>query len=170
MLRNQVNDLKRQNDEYIDRLEKQHDELQRLNAKIKDVTLINKQLNDELNEKTEQICHLHSENSRCVLISWHSIFMSKYHLKWIHRLFSPYFIANFCRITIEITKLVNEMKNGQENESHLSLQLASERKATDSTSKSLTKCEELLKKITNKNELLGRENTSLADNVWDVID
>lgn len=61
------------------------------------------------------------------------------------------------------------MKNGQENESHLSLQLASERKATDSTSKSLTKCEELLKKITTKNELLGRENTSLADNVRNEI-
>lgn len=66
VLQNQVNDLKLQNDEHIDRLEKQNDELQRLNGKIKDVTLINNQLNDELNEKTEQICHLHSENSRCV--------------------------------------------------------------------------------------------------------
>ena len=57
------------------------------------------------------------------------------------------------------------MKNGQENESHLSLQLASERKNTDSTSKSLTKCESLLKKLTDKNEQLGRENSALADNV-----
>lgn len=75
------------------------------------------------------------------------------------------FFFIFLRLTIEITKLVSEMKNGQENESHLSLQLASERKHTDSTSKSLTKCESLLKKLTDKNEQLGRENTALADNV-----
>lgn len=66
--RNQVNDLKRQNNEYNDRLEKQNEEMQRMNAKLKDTTLINQQLNDELNEKTEQICHLHSENSRCVCV------------------------------------------------------------------------------------------------------
>lgn len=59
-----MNDLKRQNDEYVERLEMQNDELQRINLKVKDATMINKQLNDELNEKTEQICHLHSENSR----------------------------------------------------------------------------------------------------------
>lgn len=75
------------------------------------------------------------------------------------------FFFIFLRLTIEITKLVSEMKNGQENENHLSLQLASERKNTDSTSKSLTKCESLLKKLTDKNEQLGRENTALADNV-----
>lgn len=69
-------------------------------------------------------------------------------------------------MTIEITKLVSEMKNGQENANHLSLQLASERKTTDSTSKLLNKSEALLKKCTDKNELLGRENTSLSDNVW----
>lgn len=59
-----MNDLKRQTDEYVERLEIQNDELQRLNLKVKDATMINKQLNDELNEKTEQICQLHSENSR----------------------------------------------------------------------------------------------------------
>lgn len=69
------------------------------------------------------------------------------------------------RLTIEITKLVSEMKNGQETESHLSLQLASERKNTDSTSKSLSKCESLLQKFTEKNEQLGRENTALANSV-----
>lgn len=69
------------------------------------------------------------------------------------------------RLTTEITKLVTEMKNGQETESHLSLQLASERKNMDSTAKSLTNCEALLKKLTDKNEQLGRENTTLADNV-----
>lgn len=57
------------------------------------------------------------------------------------------------------------MKNGQENESHLSLQLVSERKNTDTTSKSLTKCETLLKKLTEKNEQLGRENATFADSV-----
>lgn len=74
-------------------------------------------------------------------------------------------IRAILRLTIEMTKLVSEMKNGQENESHLSLQLASERKTTDSTSKSLTKCETLLKKFADKNELLSRENTAQADNV-----
>lgn len=69
------------------------------------------------------------------------------------------------RLTIELTKLVSEMKDGQENESHLSLQLASERKNIDSTSKSLSKCESLLKRLTDKNEQIGRENTALADNV-----
>lgn len=57
------------------------------------------------------------------------------------------------------------MKNGQESESHLSLQLACERKNMDSTAKSLTNCETLLKKLTDKNEQLGRENTAMADNV-----
>lgn len=57
------------------------------------------------------------------------------------------------------------MKNGQETESHLSLQLACERKNIDSTAKSLTNCETLLKKLTDKNEQLGRENTAMADNV-----
>lgn len=76
------------------------------------------------------------------------------------------FIWVILRLTIELTKLVNEMKNGQENESHLSLQLSSERKATDLTSKSLAKCEALLKKFTDKNEQIARENTTLAVNVW----
>lgn len=66
---------------------------------------------------------------------------------------------------IEMTKLVTEMKNGQENESHLSVQLATERKNTDSTSKSLVKCEELLKQCSNQSEQLTRENTMLNDNV-----
>lgn len=65
-----MNDLKRQNDEYVERLEMQNDELQRINLKVKDATMINKQLNDELNEKTEQICHLHSENSRYSGFFW----------------------------------------------------------------------------------------------------
>lgn len=46
------------------RLAKQQEEIQLLNAKLKNTTLINTQLNDELNEKTEQICQLHGENSR----------------------------------------------------------------------------------------------------------
>lgn len=62
--------------------------------------------------------------------------------------------------------MVTEMKNGQENESLLSLQLASERKHIDSASNRLSKCELLLKKLTEKNEQLGRDNTALSDNVW----
>lgn len=68
-----------------------------------------------------------------------------------------------------MTKLVTEMKNGQENESHLSVQLASERKNTDSTSKSLIKCEELLKRFTDKSEQLSQENTNLTDNVRNFL-
>lgn len=60
----QAAELKRLNDEHAERFGKQVDELQRLNAKLNEASLVNKQLNDELNEKTEQICHLHSENSR----------------------------------------------------------------------------------------------------------
>lgn len=60
----QTADLKRLKDEQFSRLEKQAEELQRMNAKWNDASLVNKQLNDELNEKTEQICRLHSENSR----------------------------------------------------------------------------------------------------------
>lgn len=69
------------------------------------------------------------------------------------------------RLTVEITKLVNEMKNGQENESHLSLQLTSERKGMDMASKSLTKCEMLLKKFIDKNEELKCENDVMNENV-----
>lgn len=61
-----------------------------------------------------------------------------------------------------MTKLVGEMKSG---ESHLSLQLATERKTIDSTSKSLSKCEALLKKFTDKNEQFVHENATLADEV-----
>lgn len=56
--------MKQQNEEYVVRLAKQNEEIKRLNANLKDATVINTQLNDELNEKTEQICQLHSENSR----------------------------------------------------------------------------------------------------------
>lgn len=68
-------------------------------------------------------------------------------------------------MSIEMTKLVSEIKNDQENASHMSLQLATERKTTDSTSKSLVKCEEQLKKFTDKSEQLSRENNTLTDNV-----
>ncbi|XP_055302935.1 uncharacterized protein LOC129568714 isoform X2 [Sitodiplosis mosellana] len=131
----QLNDLKRQNGEHVVRFAKQHDEIQRLNAKLKDATLINTQLNDELNEKTEQICQLHGENSR---------------------------------MSIEMTKLVSEIKNDQETASHMSLQLATERKTTDSTSKSLVKCEEQLKMFTDKSQQLSRENNTLTDNVVEL--
>lgn len=61
---NQFKDLQLEKEEHSIRLEKQNEEIQRLNSKFKDSTGINNQLNDELNEKTEQICQLHSENSR----------------------------------------------------------------------------------------------------------
>lgn len=71
-------------------------------------------------------------------------------------------------MSIEMTKLVSELKNDHENASHMSLQLATERKTMDSTSKSLVKCEQQLKKIADKSEQLSRENNTLTDNVRTV--
>lgn len=68
-------------------------------------------------------------------------------------------------MSIEMTKLISELKNDHENASHMSLQLATERKTMDSTSKSLVKCEQQLKEFTHKSEQLSRENNSLTDNV-----
>lgn len=68
-------------------------------------------------------------------------------------------------MSIEMTKLVSEIKDDQENSSHLSLQLTTERKNTEFTSKSLKNCEELLKKFSDKSEQLSRENNALTDNV-----
>lgn len=74
----QAAELSRLNREHADHLEKHVDELQRLNGKLNDASLANKQLNDELNEKTEQICHLHKENSRYAFeIQYHSNVQSK---------------------------------------------------------------------------------------------
>lgn len=60
----QLYDVKHQNESYAEGLQKQNDEIQRLNGKVADLTTMNTQLNDELNEKAEQMCQLHSENSR----------------------------------------------------------------------------------------------------------
>lgn len=57
------------------------------------------------------------------------------------------------------------MKKGEENESHLSIQLTAERKGMDMASKSLTKCETLLKKFIDKNDGLKCENAELSENV-----
>lgn len=64
-----------------------------------------------------------------------------------------------------MTKLVNEMKNGQENESHLSVQLANERKNMDTKMKSIAKSEALVKQFVDKNDEISRENTTLHENV-----
>lgn len=69
------------------------------------------------------------------------------------------------RLTVEITSLVNEMKKGEENESHLSIQLTAERKGMDMANKSLTSCETLLKKFIDKNDGLKCENAELGENV-----
>lgn len=60
----QLYDVKHQNESYAECLGKQNEEIQRLNGKVNDLTSMNTQLNDELNEKADQICQLHSENSR----------------------------------------------------------------------------------------------------------
>lgn len=57
------------------------------------------------------------------------------------------------------------MKKGEENESHLSIQLTAERKGMDMANKSLTSCETLLKKFIDKNDGLKCENAELGENV-----
>lgn len=52
------------NDEFSQRSEIQNVEFQKLNNKLQMSATINTQLNDELNEKTEQICQLHSANTK----------------------------------------------------------------------------------------------------------
>lgn len=61
--------------------------------------------------------------------------------------------------------MVNEMKNGQDNESHLSMLLVNERSAVDSKNRSLSKCEMLLKQCSEKNEEMNRQNATLAEDV-----
>lgn len=69
------------------------------------------------------------------------------------------------RLSIDLTKMVNEMKNGQDNESHLSMLLADERNAIDSKNRSLSKCEMLLKQCLEKNEEMNQRNADLAEDV-----
>lgn len=61
--------------------------------------------------------------------------------------------------------MVNEMKNGQDNESHLSMLLVNERNAVDAKNKSLSQCEMLLKQCSEKNEEINRKNATLAEDV-----
>lgn len=64
-----------------------------------------------------------------------------------------------------MTKLVNKMKSGQDNECHLSMVLANERKVLDAKTKSLAKCETLLKECSDQCEKIKRENAILAKEV-----
>lgn len=61
------------------------------------------------------------------------------------------------------------MKNGQENESHLSVQLSNERKNIDTKAKSLMKCEALVKQFADKNDELSREATTLHESVSQTL-
>lgn len=61
--------------------------------------------------------------------------------------------------------MVNEMKNGQENESHLSMLLINERDAIDAKNRALSKCEMLLKQCSEQNEEMNRKNATLAEDV-----
>lgn len=69
------------------------------------------------------------------------------------------------RLSIDLTKMVNEMKNGQDNESQLSMLLVNERSAVDSKNRSLSKCEMLLKQCSKENEEMNRKNATLAEDV-----
>lgn len=136
-------------------MDKQNDEIQRLNLKLKDSTSINGQLNDELNEKTEQICQLHSENSR----------FEQFVLHFYMEVSVNSALSSCVRLSIDLTKMVNEMKNGQDNESHLSMLLVNERNAVDAKNESLSQCEMLLKQCSEKNEEMNRKNATLAEDV-----
>lgn len=52
------------NDEFTQRSEIKNVKFQKLDSKLQLSASINIQLNDELNEKTEQICQLHSANAK----------------------------------------------------------------------------------------------------------
>lgn len=52
------------NDEFTQRTEIRNVEFQKLDSKLQLSASINTQLNDELNEKTEQVCQLHSANAK----------------------------------------------------------------------------------------------------------
>lgn len=52
------------NDEFAQRSEIQNVEFQKLNSKLQMTATINTRMNDELNEKTEQICQLYSANTK----------------------------------------------------------------------------------------------------------
>lgn len=56
--------LRSLNDEFTQRSEIKNVEFQQLDSKLQLSASINTQLNDELNEKTEQICQLHSANAK----------------------------------------------------------------------------------------------------------
>lgn len=56
--------LRSLNDEFTQRSEIKTVEFQKLDSKLQLSASINTQLNDELNEKTEQICQLHSANAK----------------------------------------------------------------------------------------------------------
>lgn len=47
-------------------MEKQNIEMIRVKSKLRECGCIQSQLNEELDEKTEQICQMHSENSKLV--------------------------------------------------------------------------------------------------------
>lgn len=120
--------MQSKNDEFLERLEKQNIEIMRVNSKLRESSCIQTQLNEELNEKTEQICQLHSENSK---------------------------------LQAELTRSASEAKNIRENEEHLMKLLSSERKNVDSKTKTLQKCEALLKMVIDKNEDYKMQNEAI---------
>lgn len=60
----QRRNLEGKNTEYLDRIEKQNLELSGLSSKLRESLSAQAALNDEVNEKTEEICQLHSEKSK----------------------------------------------------------------------------------------------------------
>lgn len=62
----QQKNLTEKNTEYLDRIEKQNLELSSMSSKLREALSIQAALNDEVNEKTEEICRLHSVKSRLV--------------------------------------------------------------------------------------------------------
>lgn len=61
--------LNAKNAEYLDRIDKQNLELGNISSKYREQLAIQAILNEEVNEKTEEICQLHSEKSKWVYSS-----------------------------------------------------------------------------------------------------
>lgn len=62
----QLRIISEKNAEYMDRIEKQNMELSSLSSKLRESLAAQSELNDEVNEKTDDICLLHKTKSKYI--------------------------------------------------------------------------------------------------------
>lgn len=60
----QRRNLNAKNTEYLDRIDRQNIEISNISSKLRESLAVQAILNEEVNEKTEEICQLHSEKSK----------------------------------------------------------------------------------------------------------